>query len=123
MLGRLALGVGGLLLLAGCVSDPGYARMDPEGGQPFGYVDRPNSDGGYTISVVLPQGVSNPREAFAHWERRAAELCPGGYRKQLHTARVNMLEMHGYTPQPLNYTVSGDAYCTGSSAVAPAAAR
>jgi hypothetical protein len=125
---RLGLAALGLTLLAGCVSDPGYAPMDPAARRYFGYVDAPNGAGGYTIRVVLPQGVSDPKSAFAHWERRAAELCgPGGYRKQLHTARRNMAMMPGYSPAPMNYEVVGDAYCNDPAAVpvgpAPAASQ
>lgn len=118
---RLCLAAATLTLLAGCVSDPGYAPMDPAARRYFGYSDQPNGAGGYTIHVVLPHGVKDPRSAFAHWERRAAELCgPGGYRSQLHTARQNMLAMPGYTPAPANYQVLGDAYCN-DPARAPAA--
>lgn len=114
---RLCLAVAGVTVLAGCVSDPGYAPIDPAARRYFGYSDKPNPDGGYTIHVVLPQGVANPRSAFDHWERRAAELCgPGGYRKHLHTARRNMMVMPGYTPSPLNYEVLGDAYCNDLAA-------
>jgi hypothetical protein len=114
---RFWLTAAGVTLLAGCVSDPGYAPIDPVAKRYFGYSDTPNADGGYTIHVVLPQGVADPRSAFAHWERRAAELCgPGGYRKHLHTARRNMMVMPGYTPSPLNYEVLGDAYCNDPAA-------
>lgn len=123
---RIGFAALGLTLLAGCVSDPGYAPIDPAAKRYFGYVDAPNGAGGYTIRVVLPQGVADPKSAFAHWERRAAELCgPGGYRKQLHTARRNMMIMPGYNPTPMNYEVVGDAYCEDPTMVpdgpAPAA--
>lgn len=109
---RPAIAVLGLTLLAGCVTDPGYAPMDAAANRYFGYVDQPNGDGGYTIRVVLPEGVQDPRSAFAHWDRRAAELCgPGGYRKLLHTARRNMLMMPGYSATGYSYEVMGDAWC------------
>lgn len=109
---RLGLAALGLTLLSGCVTDPGYAPMDAAANRYFGYVDAPNGDGGYTIRVVLPEGVSDPRSAFAHWERRAADLCGGGgYRKLVHTARRNMLIMPGYTPAGASYEVVGDAWC------------
>ncbi|MGV8930211.1 MAG: hypothetical protein ACOH1E_10685 [Brevundimonas sp.] len=107
-----------LTLLAGCVSDPGYAPVDPEARRYFGYTDTPSGDGGHTIHVVLPEGVANPRAAFTYWERRAAELCPTGYRKQIHTARRNMMMMPGYTPSGYSYEVLGDAWCN-DPAVAP----
>jgi hypothetical protein len=111
-LARLGLAALGLTLLAGCVTDPGYAPMDAAAHRYFGYVDQPNGQGGYTIRVVLPEGVDDPRSAFAHWERRAAELCgSAGYRKQLHTARRNMMMMPGYTPTGYSYEVMGDAWC------------
>lgn len=114
-----------LTLLAGCVSDPGYAPIDPAARRYFGYADKPNVEGGYTIHVVLPEGVSDPRSAFAHWERRASELCgPAGYTKQLHTARRNLLMTPGYTPSAMNYEVLGDAYCNDparASTATPAA--
>ncbi len=115
---RLGLAILGLTLLASCVSDPGYAPIDPVAKRYFGYTDMPNGDGGHTIQVVLPEGVTDPRAAFAHWERRAAELCPAGYRKQIHTARRNMMMMPGYTPSGYSYEVMGDAWCTGSAAPA-----
>lgn len=121
---RAGFAVLGLTLLAGCVTDPGYAPMDPAANRFFGYVDQPNGDGGHTIRVVLPEGVQDPRAAFAHWERRAAELCgPGGYRKQLHTARRNMLMMPGYSPTGYSYEVMGDVWCNvpAAGAAAPAA--
>ncbi|HEY0600792.1 hypothetical protein [Brevundimonas sp.] len=109
-----------LTLLAGCVSDPGYAPMDPAANRYFGYSDTPNGAGGHTIRVVLPEGVENPKSAFAHWERRAGELCgPAGYRKQLHTARRNMMMMPGYTPTGYSYEVMGDVWCN-DPAMAPA---
>lgn len=115
---RLGLAALGLTLLAGCVTDPGYAPMNAAKNQYFGYVDQPNGDGGHTIRVVLPEGVQDPRAAFAHWERRAAELCgPAGYRKLVHTARRNMLMMSGYSPTGYSYEVMGDAWCNDPSFV------
>lgn len=109
---RMGLAALVLTLLSGCVSDPGYAPMDAAKNRYFGYVDQPNGDGGHTIRVVLPEGVQDPRSAFAHWERRAAELCgPAGYRKLVHTARRNMLMMPGYSPSGHSYEVMGDAWC------------
>jgi len=117
---RLGCAVLGLALLAGCVSDPGYAPIDIEARRFYGYMDQPNGAGGHTIHVILPEGVSDPKSAFAHWERRAAELCgPGGYRKQLHTARRNMLMMPGSTPTGFSYDVMGDVWCNDPAA-APA---
>lgn len=114
---RLGLAALALTLLAGCVTDPGYAPMDAAKSRYFGYVDQPNGAGGYTIRVALPEGVRDPRAAFAHWERRAAELCgPAGYRKELHTARRNMLLMPGYTPTGYSYEVVGDAWCNDPAA-------
>ena len=114
---RLGPVVLGLTLLAGCVSDPGYAPIDPAARRYFGYTDQPNGQGGHTIHVILPEGVSNPKSAFAHWERRAAEICgPEGYRKQLHTARRNMLMMPGYSPSGYSYEVMGDAWCNDPAA-------
>lgn len=120
-LARIGLAALGLALLSGCVSDPGYAPMDAAARRYFGYVDAPNGQGGFTIRVVLPEGVEDPKSAFAHWERRAAELCgPAGYRKQVHTARRNMLVMPGYTPTGYSYEVIGDAWCADPARV-PAA--
>lgn len=119
---RLGAAFLGLTLLAGCVSDPGYAPMDPEARRYFGYTDQPNGQGGHTIRVVLPEGVSDPKSAFAHWEQRAAEICgPGGYRKQLHTARRNMLMMPGYSPSGYSYEVIGDAWCNDPAVASPVA--
>lgn len=109
---RPGLALLALAMLAGCVTDPGYAPMDAAARRYFGYVDQPNGAGGHTIRVVLPEGVEDPRSAFAHWERRAAELCgPAGYRKQVHTARRNMLMIEGYSPTGYGYEVMGDAWC------------
>ncbi|MFC7380341.1 hypothetical protein [Brevundimonas sp. GCM10030266] len=113
---RLATAALGLTLLSGCVTDPGYSPMDASKNKFYGYTDALNGAGGYTIRVALPEGVQDPRSAFAHWERRAAELCgPAGYRKQVHTARRNMLMMPGYSPTGFSYEVIGDAYCTDPS--------
>lgn len=120
---RPALAILGLTLLAGCVTDPGYAPMDAAKGQYFGYIDQPNGDGGHTIRVVLPEVAQDPRSAFAHWERRAAELCgPAGYRKLVHTARRNMLTVPGYSPTGHSYEVMGDAWCNDPTYAPPAPA-
>lgn len=108
--------------LAACASDPGYAAMNAEAGQYFGYSDAPNSMGGHTIRVVLPAGVSDPRSAFAHWERRAAELCaPLGYRKQISYAERHMLYAQGAAPAAMYFEVLGDAYCEPAAPVMAAA--
>lgn len=121
---RLGLAALVLTLLAGCVTDPGYAPMDAAKNRYYGYIDQPNGDGGHTIRVVLPEGVRDPRSAFAHWERRAAELCgPAGYRKLVHTARRHMLTVPGYSPTGYGYEVMGDAWCNDPTyAPAPPAA-
>lgn len=113
---RSGAAVLGLTLLAACVTDPGYTPIDLTKNKYYGYTDTLNGAGGYTIRVSLPEGVRDPSTAFAHWERRAAELCgPAGYRKQLHTARRNMLMMPGYSPTGFSYDVMGDAYCNDPS--------
>ena len=82
---RLGLVVLGVTLLAGCVTDPGYAPMDAAKGQYFGYVDQPNGDGGHTIRVVLPQVAQDPRSAFATsgLRERLPDFCPLPPRKDL----------------------------------------
>jgi hypothetical protein len=113
---RTGAAVLGLTLLAACITDPGYTPIDLATHKYYGYTDTLNGAGGYTIRVSLPEGVRDPGTAFAHWERRAAELCgPAGYRKQLHTARRNMMMMPGYTPTGFSYDVMGDAYCNDPS--------
>lgn len=106
--------------LAACVTDPGYGPIDAAQKRHFGYVDMPNSLGGHTIRVVVPPNVSDPRVAFERWERRAAELCPDGYRKEIAIAQPNMLLIPDGAPVAMSFEVLGEAYCE-PGATAPAA--
>ena len=65
------------LLLQGCATaTPAvYGPIGPE--VPYGYKDRPNTDGGHTVLVVMA-GHATAAELRVFVERRAAELCPAG---------------------------------------------
>lgn len=90
--------VGGLLVavsaLGACATKP--VVYGPIGEKaPYGYQDRQNADGGYTVRVVMP-GHSGPEALRAFFDRRAGELCPAG------VERTNVFRMHraefGYAP-------------------------
>lgn len=72
-----ASAVAAALLLQGCVTaTPAvYGPIGPEA--PYGYKDRPNADGGYTVLVVMA-GYATAAELRVFFDRRAAELCPTG---------------------------------------------
>lgn len=103
---RLAAGVGllgAVLLLQGCATaKPAvYGPIGPE--VPFGYKDRPNPDGGFTVLVVMP-GYSAATELRAFFDRRAAELCPSGIE------RTNVFRVHAneyYAPGQYVYGGAG----------------
>lgn len=68
--------------LSGCVSSMEYKRADMDGffGDPGGYLDKEIAPGVYVIEVLEQGGYSiTVNDLVPHWERRAAELCPGGY--------------------------------------------
>jgi len=78
--GRIVLGAGLIaagLILQGCATARPvvYGPIGPEA--PYGYRDRQNPDGGFTVLVAMP-GYSSPAELRAFFDRRAGEVCPAG---------------------------------------------
>lgn len=73
----VVLAVSAATLLTACAT-PAPVAYGPMGeGSAYGYRDRPNPDGGYTVLVVMPPEAA-PDLARSFWDRRAGELCPGG---------------------------------------------
>jgi hypothetical protein len=93
--------VAGLSLQACATKPVDYGPVGPE--KPYGYKDRPNSDGGFTVVVTMPANTS-PAELRAVFDRRASELCPAG------VARTNVFRVshEGYNaPAPYVYRSAG----------------
>lgn len=71
-----------ILSLQACAA-PKPAVYGPIGEKvPHGYKERLNPDGGYTLLVIMPP-YSPLSDGHAFWDRRAAELCPGGLAKRI----------------------------------------
>ncbi len=117
------------LLLQGCVSAKPvvYGPIGPEA--PYGYQERENPDGGFTVRVAMP-GYSTPAALRDFFDRRAGELCPTG------VARTNVfrVDANEYFPSApyvyggagvasrsrLGVELEGYVYCKAAAA-APAA--
>ena len=106
MPGRVVLGGGlvaaGLLLQACVTMEPVvYGPIGPEA--PYGYSDRRNPDGGFTVRVMMP-GYAAPAELRVFFDRRAGELCPAG------VARTNVFQImarESFTSAPYVYGGAG----------------
>jgi len=104
--GRVGFGVGlaaaGLLLQACAGARPVvYGPIGPEA--PYGYSDRQNPTGGFTVLVAMP-GYSTPVDLRAFFDRRATELCPSG------VERTNVFRVHAsenYSDAPYVYGGAG----------------
>ena len=95
-----------LLAMGGCVSGVDYVPISDKSF--FGYSDRPNADGGYTVRVELLDGGL----AMEYWNRRASELCDGKVaRKSMHTALRPTAHYDNYGARPGHYIVEGYVYC------------
>jgi hypothetical protein len=95
-----------LLAMGGCVSGVDYVPISDKSF--FGYSDRPNADGGYTVRVELLDGGL----AMEYWNRRASELCDGKVaRKSMHTALRPTAHYDSYGARPGHYIVEGYVYC------------
>ena len=95
-----------LLAMGGCVSGVDYVPISDKSF--FGYSDRPNADGGYTVRVELMNGGL----AIEYWNRRASELCDGKVaRKLMHTALQPTTYYDHYGGRPGHYIVEGYVYC------------
>lgn len=95
-----------LAALGGCVSGVDYVPISDKSF--FGYSDRPNADGGYTVRVELLDGGL----AMEYWNRRASELCDGRVaRKSMHTALRPTAHYDNYGARPGHYIVEGYVYC------------
>lgn len=107
------------LSLAGC-GTTAYVPAGPN--SLYGYSDTPIEGGGHSIRVVLPYHAKDPQVAYAHWNRRAEEICDGAIaRKQIHTAQQQVLpEYNRLSGVVGDYVLEGYVWC-GSSAKAGAA--
>lgn len=117
-----ALLTSGLLLLglAACATPkpPVYGPISDT--EPYGYRDRPNGEGAYTVLAKVPPH-SSAAEARTFWERRAQELCPAGVSKQIvfRTERKESMLPAGYvyggaglsSRSTLAFEVEGYVYC------------
>lgn len=77
--GQVVLAVGlaaAGLLLQSCATKPAvYGPISAE--VPYGYADRPNPDGSFTLLIKMP-GTASVAELRSFFDRRAAELCTAG---------------------------------------------
>jgi hypothetical protein len=113
------LGVAGLSI-GGCAS----TAYGPMNGGVYGYSDTPIECGGHSIRVVLPSHAEDPQVAYAHWNRRAEELCDGAIaRKQIHTAQQQVLPNYNRLSGVVgDYVLEGYVWCGSSADAAPAPA-
>ena len=87
------------LALAGCVT-PAYGPIGADPANPYGYDDRANADGSYTIRVVAMTAA----QAHEYWDRRATELCGGpNFRKNIFRAEIPVVTVSGYASGPNGY--------------------
>jgi hypothetical protein len=113
-----------LLGLQACAAPkpPAYGPMSDTA--PYGYRERSDSEGAYTLLSVVP-AHSSASEARSFWERRAQELCPAGISKQIifRSERKEALSPAGYVQggaglssrATLAYEVEGYVYCSAPS--------
>lgn len=103
------------LCAGGCVTNPGYVMRGGVDGSWYGYSDRRNVDGSYTIRVDLPASTSNPQIAYTYWNRRAEELCGGAFlRKSIHTAERPVVFVQPHQSHQAirgDYVLEGYVYC------------
>lgn len=113
---------GGLLQACATTKPPVYGPIDEK--QAYGYRDHQNPDGGHTVVIVMP-AASMP--AAREWfDRRAAELCPGGIdRTNVFSARLNESNTGFYGTQPSAATriftsseLQGYVYCKAGTGAA-----
>ena len=120
------------LALLGAGALQGCAAFQPPAYGPisetvrYGYKDRVNPDGGYTLLVVMPPQSPLP-DVRTYWERRAAELCPGGNanRNIFRSERKEFMSNGPYVYRSVGvgsrtvtgYEIEGYVYC---KAAAPA---
>lgn len=111
----------GLLLSLGACATPKPPVYGPIGdAEPYGYKDRANPDGGYTLLAIVPPH-SSVAEASNFWDRRAQELCPAGVSKRIifRSDRKEYLMPAGYVYRGAGfssrltqaYEVEGYLYC------------
>lgn len=87
---------------------------------PYGYKERSNPDGGYTLLAIVP-AHSSVAEALSFWDKRAQELCPAGASKRniFRSDRKEFLSRAGYvyggagisSRSTQAYEVEGYLYC------------
>lgn len=115
----------GLLLGLEACATPKPAAYGPIGeAEPYGYRDRSNGDGSYTLLTVAP-AHSSVAEAQAFWERRAQELCPAGASKRIifRAERKENMSPAGYvyggaglsSRATRAYEVEGYLYCNATT--------
>lgn len=112
------------LLLHACATPEPPIYGPIQGETLFGYRDLANPDGGKTVLVVLPPHASLSM-AREFWDRRAAELCPGGVAKTI-VFRSDRKEVMAPAPYvqysagfssrvPIGFEIEGYVYCRGTS--------
>jgi hypothetical protein len=90
-----------VLAAAGCATPIVYGPIGQNG---YGYSDRQNPDGSYTVLVV----ASSPQQAHEFWDRRAAELCGGvEVHKNIFRAEIPVVTTTGYASNPYNPAYGG----------------
>lgn len=114
------LALGPLLTLQACATPPPAVYGPISDTVPYGYRDRPNPDGGHTLLTALPVN-SSLAEARTFWDRRAAELCPGGVAKQIvfRSDRKEVMAPAGYAYNSVSFStrattgfeIEGYIYC------------
>lgn len=118
------LASGALLSLQACATPKPFVYGPISEAEPYGYRDRPSSDGGRTLAVIVP-AHSSLAEAKAAWERRALELCPGGISKRIifRAERKEFMAGAAYVYRGIGsssrsttaHEVEGYVYCKGPS--------
>lgn len=83
----------GTSVLGACVSAPTYGPIGAPKSNGMGYKDTLNTDGSYTLLVVM----SSDYGAHQFWEKRATELCAGSeYSKNIFRAQRPVDNYTGY---------------------------
>jgi len=79
------------LALAGCITPVTYGAIGADSA--YGYRDRQNADGSYTLLAVAPSAPM----AHQFWDQRAQELCGGtNFHKNIFRAEIPVVTYTGY---------------------------
>lgn len=116
------------LLLQGCATAPPVVYGPVGSEAQYGYKDRPNPDGGFTVLVLLP-GHASAAELRSFFDRRAGELCEAGI-DRTNVFRVHASEYYGSAPyvyggagigsrSRMGVELEGYVYCKAAGANVP----